>query len=85
VHCYAGISRSTAAAFISACVLNPERNEAEIAARLRAASQTAYPNRRLIALADRHLDRKGRMVAAVEGMGFGTGAYEAVPFALDLD
>jgi predicted protein tyrosine phosphatase len=85
VHCYAGISRSTAAAFIAACALSPARDEAEIAARLRAASQTAYPNRRLVALADRHLGRQGRMMAAVESMGFGVGAYEAVPFALDLD
>ena len=28
VHCYAGVSRSTAAALISACALNPERSEA---------------------------------------------------------
>ena len=85
VHCYAGISRSTAAAFISACVLSPKRDEAEIAARLRAASPTAYPNRRLVALADAHLGREGRMSAAIETMGFGIGAYEAEPFGLKLD
>jgi predicted protein tyrosine phosphatase len=85
VHCYAGISRSTAAAFIAACALSPARNEAEIAAQLRAASPTAYPNRRLVALADRHLKRGGRMSAAIETMGFGIGAYEAEPFVLDLD
>src|SRR5918999_6039861 len=27
VHCFAGISRSTAAAFVAACALNPERAE----------------------------------------------------------
>ena len=27
VHCYAGISRSTASAFAAACVLNPQRDE----------------------------------------------------------
>ena len=27
VHCYAGISRSTAGAFVTACALNPQRNE----------------------------------------------------------
>src|SRR6266498_2500228 len=26
MHCYAGISRSTAAAFVSVCALNPERD-----------------------------------------------------------
>jgi predicted protein tyrosine phosphatase len=85
VHCYAGISRSTAAAFVAACSLSPARDEAEIAARIRAASPTAYPNRRLVALADRRLGRKGRMSAAIEKMGFGTGAFEAEPFRLDLD
>jgi predicted protein tyrosine phosphatase len=85
VHCYAGISRSTAAAFIAACAISPERSEAEIAARLRAASPTAYPNRRLVALADRYLKRGGKMTAAIETMGFGVGAYEVEPFGLDLD
>src|SRR5665213_1728766 len=31
IHCYAGISRSTAAAFIAACALTPEHQEAAIA------------------------------------------------------
>src|SRR5262245_57060526 len=53
VHCYAGISRSTAGAFISACALNPQRDEVAIARRIRFASPTATPNRRLVSLADR--------------------------------
>ena len=64
-HCFAGISRSTAAAFITACALAPERDEAGIAAALRRASRTATPNSRLVALADAHLGRDGRMVEAV--------------------
>src|SRR6201989_1153447 len=31
VPCFAGISRSTAGAFVAACVLNPKRDEMEIA------------------------------------------------------
>lgn len=31
VHCYAGISRSTASAFAAACALNPHRDEVTIA------------------------------------------------------
>src|SRR6185503_5987022 len=31
VHCWAGISRSTAAAFVSVCALRPQRDECEIA------------------------------------------------------
>src|SRR5437764_11056939 len=69
VHCYAGISRSTAGAFVAACALNPHRNEATIARAIRDASPTAMPNIRIVTLADRLLERDGRMVAAVERMG----------------
>ncbi|MEX2126909.1 MAG: protein-tyrosine phosphatase family protein [Xanthobacteraceae bacterium] len=85
VHCFAGISRSTAAAFIAACALAPERDEAEIARRLRAASPTATPNPRLVTLADVRLGRRGRMVRAVSGIGYGLAAYEADPFELPVD
>jgi predicted protein tyrosine phosphatase len=37
IHCWAGISRSTAAAFITLCALNPEADEALVAQMLRAA------------------------------------------------
>src|SRR5665811_1179476 len=69
IHCWAGISRSTAAAFISLCALNPQADEHALARALRRASPTAYPNRRLVALADSVLTRKGRMLAAVEHIG----------------
>jgi predicted protein tyrosine phosphatase len=85
VHCYAGISRSTAAAFITACALSPKLDEVEIASRLRAASPTATPNARLVALGDAFLGRKGRMVKAVGTIGLGVGAYEAEPFELKWD
>jgi predicted protein tyrosine phosphatase len=85
VHCFAGISRSTAAAFISACALAPERDEAEIALRIRKASPTASPNPRLVALADSYLGRQGRMVRAVTRIGTGQPAYEAEPFELRWD
>lgn len=85
VHCFAGISRSTAAAFITACALAPERDEAEFAARLRAASATASPNPRLVQLADAQLGRQGRMVRAISQIGYGLAAYEAEPFELSLD
>jgi predicted protein tyrosine phosphatase len=85
VHCFAGISRSTAAALIAACALFPERDEGEIALRLRAASPTASPNPRLVALADAHLKRNGRMVRAVSRIGYGLAAYEAEPFELRLE
>ena len=84
VHCYAGISRSTAAAFVSVCALRPQRDEREIASVLRALSPTATPNPLIVAFADAMLDRKGRMVAAIEEIGRGATAAEGVPFRLDL-
>jgi predicted protein tyrosine phosphatase len=85
VHCYAGISRSTASAFASVCALNPHRDEQSIARSLRRASPTATPNIRIVSLADRLLGRDGRMVAAVENIGRGVLAVEATPFRLELE
>jgi len=85
VHCYAGISRSTAAAYVSACALNPARDELAIARELRRLSATATPNARIVSLADRMLGRDGRMVAAIDAIGRGLIAYEGQPFRLDLE
>jgi predicted protein tyrosine phosphatase len=84
IHCYAGVSRSTAGAFVSACALNPRRPETEIARDIRRRSPTATPNIRIVMLADRMLGREGRMVAAVEAIGRGIECYEGHPFRLDL-
>jgi predicted protein tyrosine phosphatase len=85
IHCYAGISRSTASAYAAACALNPGRDEAAIAWDLREASRTAMPNRLIVSLADRILGRNGRMIRAVETIGPGQPAYEADPFRLGLE
>jgi predicted protein tyrosine phosphatase len=85
IHCWAGISRSTAAAFIALCALNPKAPEETIARLLREASPTAYPNRLMIRLGDAALGRAGRMVEAVETIGRGIVASEAVPFSLPAD
>lgn len=83
IHCFAGVSRSTAAAYITACALSP-RDESEIARRLRRASPTATPNAHLVGLADRILGRDGRMSAAIKSIGRGADCLEAEPFALEL-
>jgi predicted protein tyrosine phosphatase len=85
VHCFAGISRSTASAFASVCALNPQRDEASIAQALRRASPTATPNIRIVSLADQLLGRDGRMIAAIETIGRGVMAAEAAPFRLELE
>jgi predicted protein tyrosine phosphatase len=82
IHCWAGISRSTAAAFISLCALNPKIGEDEIAWRIRESSPTAYPNRLLVAHADDVLGRDGRMLEAVEQIGRGVIAAEGHPFSI---
>jgi predicted protein tyrosine phosphatase len=85
VHCYAGISRSTAGAYIAACALNPGRDESVIARAIRGASPTAFPNIRLVSLADRILGRDGRMISAIEAIGRGVESLEGHPFRLDLE
>jgi predicted protein tyrosine phosphatase len=84
MHCYAGISRSTAGAFITACALNPARDEASIARAIRNSSATAMPNLMLVGHADRVLKRSGRMLRAVEALGPGRPAEEGEPFRLEL-
>lgn len=84
VHCFAGISRSTAGAFVAACALNPKRDELQIAWEIRHASRTAQPNARIVSIADRLLQRDGRMVRAIETIGPGDLAAEGHPFRLDI-
>ncbi len=88
VHCFAGISRSTAAAFITACAIQPERDEREIARAIRQASVTAQPNPRIVGFGDKLLGRQGRMVDAVRAIGkgdFGSGwIEEAEPFVITI-
>ena len=85
IHCFAGVSRSTASAFIAACTLAPHRDEHEIARALRAASPTATPNARFVALADARLQRSGRMSEAIAAIGRGEMCFEGNPFALEID
>lgn len=85
VHCYAGISRSTASAFAAACLLNPDKDEVAIARQIRAASPIASPNRLIVGLADKLLGRKGRMLRALDEMGPGSMMAEGRPFRIDLD
>src|SRR6201985_2644698 len=85
IHCYAGVSRSTASAFAAACLLNPHRDEMEIAQRIRAASPIASPNRLIVALADQALGREGRMVRALEEIGPASMMVAGRPFRIDLE
>lgn len=85
INCFAGISRSTAAAYVVAAALMPTRDEDELARTLRRLSPSATPNLLIVGLADGLLKRDGRMVAAITGIGRGAEAYEGTPFALTID
>jgi predicted protein tyrosine phosphatase len=85
IHCYAGISRSTASAFAAVCALNPHRDEIAIARQIRSASAIASPNRLIVSLADRALGRDGRMLRALDEMGPGSMTTEGRPFHIDLE
>lgn len=82
IHCWAGISRSTAAAFISVCAASEPGTELTIARLIRTASVTANPNSLMVAIADDLLGRRGRMVDAVRAIGEGKAALSGTPFAI---
>jgi predicted protein tyrosine phosphatase len=83
IHCWAGISRSSAAGFAIACDRNPGF-EQDIATELRRRAPAVTPNRLMVALADDLLQRDGRMIAAIEGIGRGAEAAESEPYQLPL-
>jgi predicted protein tyrosine phosphatase len=87
VHCWAGISRSTAAAYILLCDLHGPGQEERIANGLRFHAPHAQPNRLLIRHADLLLGRGGRMIAAVDMMGEARAVLEGevVELPLTLD
>ena len=83
LHCWMGVSRSPAAAFILACAFSEEGREARIAAALRQASPSATPSPFLVRLADEQLGRNGRMEAAIHAIGRGREASSGDPFELE--
>lgn len=82
IHCLAGISRSSASAFIVACTLNGDASEAVIALALRQASETAHPNPLMIRLADELLERDGRMIAAIQALPPSAATMEANTYSI---
>lgn len=84
IHCWAGISRSSAAAYAIACDRNPGF-EADIAHELRRRSPVVTPNRLMVQLADDLLGRDGAMVEAIARIGRGADAFEGAPYQLPLN
>ncbi|KZK85227.1 hypothetical protein PsAD13_01763 [Pseudovibrio sp. Ad13] len=83
VHCWAGVSRSTAAAYIIACAIMPDTDERALAQHLRKVSPVATPNPLLISLADTLLQRNGRMIQSIIELGRGAETFEGNLFSLD--
>jgi predicted protein tyrosine phosphatase len=83
MHCWFGVSRSPAAAYVAACALAPDRDETALAGVLRQAAPFATPNRRIVALGDALLERDGRMIEAIETIGRGCEVSTGVPFVMD--
>lgn len=84
IHCFSGLNRSTAAAYIVLCGLNPGTPETLIAHRLRQGSDTASPNRMMVAVADNLFGRGGNMVRALDAIGAGSPSAEGKPFLLPV-
>ncbi len=82
VHCWAGISRSPAAAVIIAMALEPRRDVFELASTLRSLSPSATPNIRMIELADSQFGLNSELVRAMKGIGRGRDACEGNPFEI---
>ncbi|HEY4275616.1 MAG TPA: hypothetical protein VGM68_09040 [Rhizomicrobium sp.] len=84
IHCWAGISRSMASAFVILCDrLGPGR-EIDIALAMRRRAPHASPNPLLVRHADDMLERSGRMVAALGAMGQPFSMMEGIPTAFPL-
>ena len=84
IHCWAGVSRSTAAAYILLCDRFGPFRENEIAKALRLRAPHAAPNPMLVEFADKALGRNGRMSMAIEAIGRGTIVAEGEVVELPL-
>lgn len=84
VHCWAGISRSTASAFTILCDKAGPGAEHDIARLLRERAPHAQPNKLIVRLADEALGRGGAMMRAVDAMGMGVMATEGFPVEMPL-
>ncbi|MEG2499374.1 hypothetical protein [Brevundimonas sp.] len=82
IHCWAGVSRSPAAAYIAAIARNGASCERDIAMNLRAKAPYATPNRRMIEIADGLLQKQGTMTAAIDAIGRGSDTAWGSSFSL---
>ena len=84
IHCWAGVSRSMASAFVILCDRLGRDREIEVALAMRRRAPHASPNPLLVRHADDALARGGRMVTAVAAMGQPLLVVEGVTTAFPL-
>ena len=84
VHCWAGVSRSTAAGYILSHALTPDSDPHALALLLRSKAPWATPNARMVGFADQILRARGAMKEAIADIGRGAMAYEGKPFSLPV-
>ena len=68
VHCHAGISRSTASMVLLVAQAAPDMPAADVLRAVHGVREKAWPNLRLVELADAALDRGGALVAATHAL-----------------
>jgi predicted protein tyrosine phosphatase len=85
IHCWAGVSRSMAAAYTLLCQRAAPGREIKIARALRQRAPHAYPNALIIRHADVFLKRDGRMIEAIAGIGRGEIVIEGSCVRLPLE
>ena len=83
IHCWAGISRSTAAAFITLCALRPERDEAELARRCARPLPPRPPMRGWWPWPTTFSAATAAWCDAIAAIGRGADAFEGTPFRAD--
>lgn len=84
IHCWAGISRSSAAALAALALFNPGADLSILTAHLRQRAPFAHPNRMLVGLVDRELQLDGALIDAVAGMRSSVMECAGSPYRLDL-
>lgn len=84
IHCWMGVSRSPACAFIAANVLYPETSPEAHAQRLRKVAPFATPNSLLVEVADRMLEKNGSMTDAIKAIGRGAEISQGYAFSYPL-
>ena len=73
LHCFAGISRSTASALVLLSIKHGDGNEREAVLELMRISATSHPNMLIVRLSDEILGRAGKLERALED--FYNGVY----------